>query len=32
VLLWRDRLGQISLATTTLFCGAGATLQFIVID
>jgi MFS transporter, LPLT family, lysophospholipid transporter len=30
-LLWRDRLGQISLATTTLFWGAGATLQFIVI-
>ena len=32
VLLWRDKLGQISLATTTLFWGAGATLQFIVID
>ena len=31
-LLWRDRLGQITLATTTLFWGAGATLQFIVID
>jgi hypothetical protein len=31
-LLWRDRLGQISLATTTLFWGAGATLQFVVID
>jgi MFS family permease len=31
-LLWRDRLGQVSLATTTLFWGAGATLQFIVID
>jgi LPLT family lysophospholipid transporter-like MFS transporter len=31
-LLWRDKLGQISLATTTLFWGAGATLQFIVID
>ena len=30
-LLWRDKLGQISLATTTLFWGAGATLQFIVI-
>src|SRR4051794_39936198 len=29
--LWRDRLGQISLAVTTLFWGAGATLQFIVI-
>jgi MFS family permease len=32
LLLWRDRLGQISLATTTLFWGAGATLQFIVLD
>ncbi len=31
-LLWRDKLGQVSLATTTLFWGAGATLQFIVID
>src|SRR5438552_5544228 len=31
-LLWRDKLGQISLWTTTLFWGAGATLQFIVID
>ena len=30
--LWRDRLGQISLAVTTLFWGAGATLQFIVIE
>ncbi len=30
-LLWRDRLGQISLAVTTLVWGAGATLQFIVI-
>ena len=30
--LWRDRLGQISLAVTTLFWGAGATLQFIVLD
>jgi len=29
--LWKDRLGQISLAVTTLFWGAGATLQFIVI-
>jgi len=29
--LWRDKLGQISLAVTTLFWGAGATLQFIVI-
>jgi hypothetical protein len=31
ILLWRDKLGQISLAVTTLFWGAGATLQFIVI-
>jgi MFS family permease len=31
-LLWRDKLGQVSLATTTLFWGAGATLQFILID
>jgi MFS family permease len=30
--LWSDRLGQISLAVTTLFWGAGATLQFIVIE
>ncbi|HLS87660.1 MAG TPA: lysophospholipid transporter LplT, partial [Burkholderiales bacterium] len=30
--LWRDRLGQISLAVTTLFWGAGATLQFIVLE
>jgi hypothetical protein len=30
-LLWRDKLGQISLAVTTLFWGAGATLQFLVI-
>ena len=30
-LLWKDKLGQITLATTTLFWGAGATLQFIVI-
>jgi len=26
--LWKDKLGQISLAVTTLFWGAGATLQF----
>jgi len=32
VVLWRDRLGQISLAVTTLFWGAGATLQFIVLE
>jgi len=30
--LWRDKLGQISLAVTTLFWGAGATLQLIVIE
>ena len=29
--LWADRLGQISMAVTTLFWGAGATLQFIVL-
>ena len=29
--LWADKLGQISLAVTTLFWGAGATLQFIVL-
>ena len=32
VALWKDKLGQISLAVTTLFWGAGATLQFIVIE
>ena len=31
-LLWTDKLGQISLAVTTLFWSAGATLQFIVLD
>ncbi|ADG15858.1 major facilitator superfamily MFS_1 [Paraburkholderia atlantica] len=31
LVLWRDKLGQISLAVTTLFWGAGATLQFIVL-
>jgi MFS family permease len=30
-LLWRDKLGQVSLATTTMFWGAGATLKFIVL-
>jgi len=30
--LWRDQLGQISLAVTTLFWGAGAVLQFIVLE
>jgi MFS family permease len=29
--LWRDKLGQISLAVTTLFWGAGATLQYIIL-
>lgn len=29
--LWRDALGGLSLAATTLFWGAGATLQFIVL-
>jgi LPLT family lysophospholipid transporter-like MFS transporter len=29
--LWKDKLGQITLAVTTLFWGAGATLQFIVL-
>jgi MFS transporter, LPLT family, lysophospholipid transporter len=29
--LWRDKLGQISLAATTLLWGAGAVLQFIVL-
>ncbi|KQQ45836.1 MFS transporter [Duganella sp. Leaf126] len=31
-LLWRDKLGQISLAVTTLFWGAAQTLQFIVLE
>jgi MFS family permease len=30
--LWKDRLGQISLAVTTLFWGAGAVLQFLVLQ
>ena len=29
--LWRDKLGQIALAVTTLFWGVGSALQFIVI-
>ncbi len=29
--LWHDKLGQISLAVTTLFWGAAASLQFIVL-
>jgi LPLT family lysophospholipid transporter-like MFS transporter len=32
VMLWKDRLGQISLAVTTLFWGAGAVLQFLVLQ
>jgi MFS family permease len=31
-MLWKDKLGQISLAVTTLFWGAGATLQLIVLE
>ena len=31
-ILWTDKLGQISLGVTTLFWGAGATLQLIVIE
>ena len=31
-ILWSDKLGQISLAVTTLFWGAGATLQFMVLE
>jgi MFS family permease len=31
-ILWSDKLGQISLGVTTLFWGAGATLQLIVIE
>ncbi|MEP7156437.1 MAG: lysophospholipid transporter LplT [Betaproteobacteria bacterium] len=30
-ILWNDKLGQISLAMTTMFWGAGATLQWIVL-
>jgi LPLT family lysophospholipid transporter-like MFS transporter len=29
--LWRDKLGQISLATTTLFWGVGGNLRYIVL-
>src|SRR6266436_5974095 len=32
VMLWKDKLGQISLSVTTLFWGAGATLQFLVLQ
>jgi MFS family permease len=31
-LLWRDPLGQVSLAVTTLFWGVGATLRLLVIE
>lgn len=31
ILLWRDPQGQISLAVTTLFWGAGATLRLVVL-
>ncbi len=31
VLLWRDPLGQVSLAVTSLFWGAGTTLRFIIL-
>ena len=30
--LWRDTQGQVSLAVTTLFWGAGSTLQFVVLS
>ncbi len=30
--LWRDALGQVSLATTTLFWGIGGSLQLLTID
>ena len=32
IILWKDKVGQISLSVTTLFWGAGATLQFIVLQ
>lgn len=31
-LLWRDPLGQVSLAVTTLFWGVGATLRLLIIS
>lgn len=31
VILWKDRVGQISLAVTTLFWGAGAVIQLVVL-
>jgi MFS transporter, LPLT family, lysophospholipid transporter len=30
--LWKDTQGQVSLAVTTLFWGAGSTLQFVVLN
>lgn len=30
--LWRDPLGQVSLAVTTLFWGAGATLRLVILS
>ena len=32
MLLWRDPLGQVSLAVTTLFWGVGATLRLLIIE
>ncbi len=32
LLLWRDPLGQVSLAVTTLFWGVGATLRLLIIE
>jgi hypothetical protein len=29
--LWRDRLGQISLAVTTLFWGAGVSIHAVIV-
>lgn len=31
IILWKDPLGQVSLAVTTLFWGAGATLRLVVL-
>ena len=31
ITLWKDAQGQVSLAVTTLFWGAGSTLQFVVL-
>lgn len=31
IVLWKDPLGQVSLAVTTLFWGAGATLRLVVL-